>query len=90
LGSDHVVPDRILDQIGIALGVKRVHDPVFVKRHGPSRHIQNFANFFHRFSFGQQLQDFALPPVSGSPSCSSFSRCRRRKPTVSLERVGDS
>lgn len=36
LCSDQMVPDCILDQFSIALGVQYFHDAVFVKGHGAS------------------------------------------------------
>lgn len=56
-----MVPDSVLDQFGAALCAQHFHHPVFVIRNRPGRHIQDVAHFLHHLSFGQQLQDFALP-----------------------------
>lgn len=52
LGGDHVIPDRVSDQIGAAFGAQCLHDPILVKGHCPGGHVQNAANLLYHFPFG--------------------------------------
>jgi len=35
LGGHHVIPDRVLNQVGCALESQNLHDPIFVIRYSP-------------------------------------------------------
>jgi hypothetical protein len=61
LGGDKVISEGVFDQIGVVPDAQFVHDPILVKGHGSSGHVENIADLFHRFSFGKQVQNFTLP-----------------------------
>jgi hypothetical protein len=55
LGSDDVIPNRKLDEIGIVFSMKRFHYPVLVKRYCSGTNVEDGTNFLHPFSFCQQM-----------------------------------
>ena len=56
-----MVSDGVSNKFRAGRDTQNTHDPVLVKGHGTDCHAQDTADFLHHFSFGQQLQDFALP-----------------------------
>jgi len=60
LGSNQVVPDRILNELSIGTDVENFHNAIFVKGHSSCRQIQNGGDFLHAFAFGKELQHFTL------------------------------
>jgi len=49
----HVIPDGILYEVCAALSAEYLHNPVLVKCHRSRRHVQDLADFLHRFSLGE-------------------------------------
>ena len=49
-----------LDEFGIALQPKLLHDAVLVESDRPCRHAEYARGFLHREPFGEQLKDLAL------------------------------
>jgi hypothetical protein len=48
-----MVPDRVLNQFGAALGVEYLHNAVLVKSDGPGCDVQDASYFLHALSFSQ-------------------------------------
>src|SRR5215469_13712563 len=61
LGKDDSMLKGVLHNGSIRVQVERVHQPVFVEGHRTCGEIEYSSNLFHRFAFGEQLQNFDLP-----------------------------
>ena len=59
-GSNHVISDCILHQLGVTPRMQCVHQLVFMKGDCPGRQAQDAGDFFKPPAFRQQLQYFAL------------------------------
>ena len=59
-GQREALVDGELDEFGITLEPKLLHDAVLVKGHGAGRDMEDARGFLHRKAFCQQLQHLTL------------------------------
>jgi hypothetical protein len=82
------MPYGVFDQTGSGFDSEPFHDLVLVEGHSSGLEFQDPGDLLHGLSFGEELQNFAVPARNALFFSVSSARWRRNS-TVSLVIMGD-